>query len=213
MNIHNLILNKHNPREISDIDFQRLVDSLLNFPKMLSLRPIVVDEKKVVIGGNQRTEALRFIFSMDLPEIEERLSNNKKYMELSEDERDELLTYWKMFKDNPVVPVKVADEFTDNEAKEFIIKDNMHYGEDDVSILKEDYEIEELECYMGNVDQLMWDFEDINDEQIEEDEIKLMRLKCGYIISILSDSEYQWLIGEYSLRSDSLEKFVEEVLL
>lgn len=36
--------NKANPRTITEVNFQKLVKSILVFPKMLQLRPIVVDE-------------------------------------------------------------------------------------------------------------------------------------------------------------------------
>lgn len=55
--------NPDNPRTIRDDKFERLIDSLLNFPKMMALRPIVVDGKKV-LGGNMRRRALGAIFEM-----------------------------------------------------------------------------------------------------------------------------------------------------
>ena len=52
-------LNPDNPRRISDADMERLVKSLTEFPEMMSLREIVVDETMTVLGGNMRTLALR----------------------------------------------------------------------------------------------------------------------------------------------------------
>jgi hypothetical protein len=49
--------NIHNPRVIKDKDFKKLVKSIQEFPKMLELRPIIVDEDMVVLGGNQRLKA------------------------------------------------------------------------------------------------------------------------------------------------------------
>lgn len=49
--------NIHNPRIIKDKDFKKLVKSIKEFPKMLELRPIIVDEDMVVLGGNQRLKA------------------------------------------------------------------------------------------------------------------------------------------------------------
>lgn len=54
-------LNPNNPRRISTIDFDRLVKSLQDFPDMMSIREIVVDENNVVLGGNMRLLALRKI--------------------------------------------------------------------------------------------------------------------------------------------------------
>lgn len=52
-------LNPENPRTISKKDMDLLVKSLKDFPEMLELREIVVDETMTVLGGNMRTLALR----------------------------------------------------------------------------------------------------------------------------------------------------------
>jgi hypothetical protein len=52
-------LNPENPRTISKKDMDLLVKSLADFPEMMELREIVVDENLVCIGGNMRTLALR----------------------------------------------------------------------------------------------------------------------------------------------------------
>jgi hypothetical protein len=49
--------NPNNPRIIKDAKFQKLVQSLKDFPEMLEKRPIVVDENMVVLGGNMRLKA------------------------------------------------------------------------------------------------------------------------------------------------------------
>jgi len=52
-------LNPGNPRTISNRDMDRLVKSLQEFPEMMQLREIVIDEDMVCLGGNMRTLALR----------------------------------------------------------------------------------------------------------------------------------------------------------
>jgi len=54
-------LNPNNPRTISNTDMDRLVKSLTEFPEMMQMREIVVDEAMVCIGGNMRILALRKI--------------------------------------------------------------------------------------------------------------------------------------------------------
>ncbi len=54
-------LNPDNPRRISTVDMDRLVKSLQEFPDMLNIREIVVDETMTVLGGNMRLLALRKI--------------------------------------------------------------------------------------------------------------------------------------------------------
>lgn len=54
-------LNPDNPRTISKKNMDLLVKSLREFPEMLELREIVVDETMTCIGGNMRMLALRKI--------------------------------------------------------------------------------------------------------------------------------------------------------
>lgn len=54
-------LNPDNPRRISKQDMDRLVKSLTDFPDMMQIREVVVDETMTVLGGNMRLLALRKI--------------------------------------------------------------------------------------------------------------------------------------------------------
>lgn len=49
--------NENNPRYIRDPKFNKLVQSIKDFPEMLEKRPIVVDENMIVLGGNMRLKA------------------------------------------------------------------------------------------------------------------------------------------------------------
>jgi hypothetical protein len=55
--IENLKVNPNNPRIIKDDNFKKLVLSIKEFPEMLQLRPIVVNEEMVILGGNMRYRA------------------------------------------------------------------------------------------------------------------------------------------------------------
>lgn len=76
--------NEANPRTITEANFQKLVKSILVFPKMLQLRPIVVDETYKALGGNMRTRALCHIVSMtpeaimDVLDTDQRLTDAEK---------------------------------------------------------------------------------------------------------------------------------------
>ena len=50
-------VNPSNPRIIKDFNFKRLVQSVIDFPEMLNLRPIVVNKDMVILGGNMRFKA------------------------------------------------------------------------------------------------------------------------------------------------------------
>ena len=57
MRIQEIKSNPNNPRIIKDNKFKQLVKSIQEFPEMLELRPIVIDENNIVLGGNMRLKA------------------------------------------------------------------------------------------------------------------------------------------------------------
>jgi hypothetical protein len=67
--INTLKKNPKNPRVIKDAKFAKLVQSLKDFPQMLRIRPIVVNAKGVIIGGNQRYEAAKAAGMTSVPII------------------------------------------------------------------------------------------------------------------------------------------------
>ena len=95
--------NPNNPRVIKDDKYKKLVKSIQDFPQMLKLRPLVIDENNIVLGGNMRLKALREL----------------KYK---------------------VVPCVRADALSEEQKKEFIIKDNIGYGEWDWDILANEWD-------------------------------------------------------------------------
>ena len=100
--IEQVQLNEANPRLIKDERFEALKKSIQQFPDMLHLRPLVVDEDFVVLGGNMRLQALLQL----------------KYTE---------------------VPVIVAEGLTEQQKREFVIKDNASFGEWDWDILANEW--------------------------------------------------------------------------
>lgn len=91
-------INPDNPRTISEKAMERLVKSLKEFPDMLNLREIVVDETMTVLGGNMRLLALQKIGAQDCT-------------------------------------AKIVTGLTDDQKREFIIKDNSAFGEWDMDAL------------------------------------------------------------------------------
>ena len=65
--------NEKNPRKITEGNLKKLINSILVFPKMLELRPIVIDDTMIPLGGNMRIKALTQIAAMDIDEISKRL--------------------------------------------------------------------------------------------------------------------------------------------
>lgn len=67
--IEQVVPNQHNPRTIREPRFEQLVQSLIEFPQMLYLRPIVVDEQMVALGGNMRLHAALRLGYKEVPII------------------------------------------------------------------------------------------------------------------------------------------------
>lgn len=59
IDIKELTLTEKNPRTISKKDFAVLKKSLKDFPSMLEVREVVIDENNRVLGGHQRIKALQ----------------------------------------------------------------------------------------------------------------------------------------------------------
>ena len=110
MNISDIKLNDHNPRDITIEQKEKLKKSLIDFPDMLEARPLIIDENNVVLGGNMRLRVLQ---------------------ELGYTE----------------VPVKKVEGWTDKQKKEFIIKDNVSYGQWDWEVLGNEWEADELRSW------------------------------------------------------------------
>jgi DNA modification methylase len=100
-------LNPNNPRVIKDDKFKKLVKSIQEFPQMLEIRPIVVNDQMVVLGGNMRLKAC----------IEAGLTE---------------------------VPVIKASSLTPEQQNEFIIKDNVGFGEWEWDVLANEWDVEKL---------------------------------------------------------------------
>jgi len=68
MKLKDIKPNPNNPRVLRDDKFQKLKQSIKEFPKMLSLRPMIIDENNVVLGGNMRLRALQELGFNDIDE-------------------------------------------------------------------------------------------------------------------------------------------------
>lgn len=100
--------NKNNPRIIKDDKFRKLVKSIQDFPQMLEIRPIVVDEDNIVLGGNMRLKACK---EAGLKEVY----------------------------------IVKADNLTEEQKQEFIVKDNVGFGEWDWDSLANEWDVEKLD--------------------------------------------------------------------
>lgn len=122
MKLKDLKPNPTNPRIVKDEKFNKLVQSILDFPQMLEKRPMVVDETNIVLGGNMRLKALQHI---------------------QKNEPD----FTNEFMPNGVLPeswVSIAAGWTEEQKREFAIKDNVSIGEWDWELLANQWDEKEL---------------------------------------------------------------------
>lgn len=71
-------LNSNNPRLIKDEKFKKLVQSIKDFPEMLSIRPIVVNQDMIILGGNMRFRACKEAGITEIPVIVTDLPEEKQ---------------------------------------------------------------------------------------------------------------------------------------
>ena len=159
-------INSRNPRKISEKQLQRLIRSILIFPEMMNLRPIVIDNTYTALGGNMRYRALSAISTMKQEEIQQELHQTEGFNKKTEAEQEVLIQYWREWTENPTATIVSADELTESQKKEFIIKDNVSFGEWDDDLLAEDFDESDLIDWGMGDDLLAEDSE----KEAEEDD-------------------------------------------
>ena len=147
--------NDANPRFINKHKFQKLVNSVKEFPEMLSLRPIVVDKDNIILGGNMRYKACKEIGLKEVYIIQ-------------------------------------ADDLDEKKAQEFIIKDNVGFGEWDWDILANDWDTDLLEDWGLdlNIDNAIDDLEE--DDDIELPQSVQLEPPKEYILIMAEPNSVDW---------------------
>ncbi len=133
--------NPKNPRLIKDDKFRKLVKSIQEFPQMLELRPIVVDENNIVLGGNMRLKACK---EAGLKEVY----------------------------------IVKAENLTEQQKDEFIVKDNVGFGEWDWDMLANEWDTEKLDEWGLDLPVIME--EPSLDELIGEEKNKPATMKITF---------------------------------
>lgn len=129
INITEIKINPSNPRTIKGDKFDKLVKSIQEFPKMLEIRPIVINGDNVVLGGNMRLEACK---KAGLKEV----------------------------------PVMRPSDLSADEQRQFIIKDNVGFGDWDWDLLANEWNNEDLEEWGLDV----WQPEEEVEVEAQEDD-------------------------------------------
>lgn len=137
VNINKVKANPNNPRLIKDDKFFKLVKSIQEFPQMLDIRPIVVNDDMIVLGGNMRLKACK---EAGLKEV----------------------------------TIIMASDLTQDQQREFIIKDNVGFGEWDWEDLANNWDVNELSNWGLDVPTFLDADETIEiDEQPKRPSIKI----------------------------------------
>lgn len=192
--------NENNPRTITTEKFKKLVKSLLVFPRMLTLRPIVVDETMTVLGGNMRLKALKHIVTMDADAMRSTIEGNDKFSEL---EVANLVSYWTDWRKKPTATIVSAADLTEAQKREFIIKDNVGFGDWDTDMLANQWDTDALKDWGINE----WQFGMSGDAMISESEKKSVDTTKDY-----SDSIQQAYKLEIDCKDeDTLQQMYDEI--
>jgi len=170
VSINTVKKNKDNPRIIKDDKFEKLVNSIKEFPQMLEIRPIVVNDDLMVLGGNMRLKACK---------------------EAGLDE----------------VFIIKANDLTEEQQKEFIVKDNVGFGEWDWEMIAEEWDEEKLEEWGLDV----WHDQEEEETvlEAEEDDYEMNEsMKVDVVLGDLIEiGEHRLLCGS-STDSDQVEKLM-----
>lgn len=159
-------MNSNNPRIIKDDKFKKLVKSIKDFPEMLDVRPIVVDDDMIVLGGNMRLKACKEAGLNEVPII--------KFKDLSEDKK-----------------------------KEFIVKDNVGYGEWDWDLLNNEWDVSLLEDWGLDLE---FDNLDDNDNSDEKKPTDLSNnITTSYRLEVILSSEKEQEILFNELKNNGYE--------
>jgi hypothetical protein len=143
---------------IKDNKFHKLVKSIKDFPEMLEIRPIVVNEDMIVLGGNMRLKACQ---EAGLKEV----------------------------------PVIQADTLTAEQQREFIVKDNVGFGEWDWDMIANEWDAEETQEWGLDLPFTEEDITEMNNPFNDETENKFateLDSESNYIV-LKFDKDIDWI--------------------
>lgn len=172
--LSSIIENPTNPRFIRDDKFEKLKKSIEEFPRMLELRPIVVNDDMVIVGGNMRYKALQDLGYTKIPEN------------------------W----------LKKASDFTPEELRKFIILDNSGFGEWDYDLLKQQYEVVELEAWGITVPH----YEPVNPDDFFNNHEEEEKPHTKKIVLEYGEEEYEKVIQAIENLGGSAEQVIWKLL-
>jgi len=141
--INQVKVNPNNPRLIKDDKFKKLVQSIKDFPEMLNIRPIVVNQDMIILGGNMRYKACKEAGLKEIPIIKADLTEEKQREFLIKDNTSGGEWDWDV----------LANEWDSEELKAWGLDiPNWAAGVDENNMQDEDVDIEEEFNAIGAMD-------------------------------------------------------------
>lgn len=181
--------NDNNPRFIKEAKFLKLVQSIKQFPQMLKLRPIVVDEDMKILGGNMRHRAAK---DAGLTEIPITIFTQ----ELCEQANAERIANG--------LPLQTYEEMSN----EFVIKDNASFGDWDWDVLANEYDMEVLEGWGLDIPE----WRTAEDIDIESFEVPTNDRQSN-TVQLNFTTEQKAIFDDYvSSKSGSKEEVIEQLI-
>lgn len=83
VDIDSIKINPKNPRIIKNEKYKKLKKSIIDFPDMLEVRPLVVDDDMIVLGGNMRLKACKDVGLKEVPII--------RFKNLTDEQKNEFI--------------------------------------------------------------------------------------------------------------------------
>ena len=181
-----ILQNPENPRSITEENQAKLVTSLIEFPEMLFMRPIVIGSNGVSLGGNMRLSGIKeiraFTQQHKIEILEEQREKRKATSQtpIQEQEFEEAINH--LLFDDDLVVYDVS--FLSKEKQdEFIVKDNIAYGTWDWSSLDSLWGKETVEGWGLEVPKWVDTKQEKNQEkEVSPDDLETEHTcpKCGF---------------------------------
>ena len=197
MKLKDLRSNPQNPRYLTEADFQKLLNKLLTFPRLLEKNKITFDSEQgnTILGGNMRFKALNYICDTYTREnIFEAIKTSQNALNIDNaDLMEESVTVFTRMIEKRSLPenwVQDARGLSEEEKQAFVIIDNVSDGKWDFDELANSWDID-FEAW-GLVD---WKTEELSDDDLDEAETEIKDysddLKDTYEVIITCQNEIE----------------------
>ena len=191
--IYKIKSNPRNPRVIKNDRFKKLVHSIQTLPGYMELRPIIIDEDNMVLGGNMRLKASLQLGNKMVwtDQFTKAMSDTMNEIALSEGREP-----------------KTYGQYCD----EIIIKDNASAGEWEYDILANEWDSVELDNWMVPV----WQNPDDFNYSEKNKEIDLNAIDKKMTLSVQFEESDYYVIKDKLTKinedhSEAIKKLVENV--